>query len=356
MKKIITTILLILLTISGWAAHAQSDGVTVPDLTELNVPLAVSRLNDAGLLQGSEQARRWRAEDGIQPGRIVEQTPAPGSVVVPGTAVSYTVLRDVNAALVYDDNDLTLVNLGALPLDLSNVSFASLDGAAAGFNATRWTNILQPGNCVQVWSIGRTGPKSIEGCARMQFWLTTNNPQEHFWTGQGGTTSFAISQGESVRALCPVTSAGRCDLYLNEMGAAGEQTSFVYFEYTPDWLVIQNVTSEQWMTLEGFTIFNNAVPQRGLGVSVSDASLYTYRNPVAQVGRLAPGQCLVFTSSAMAETTLALPDCSVVGQLTIDSNLRFWSADFEMSSLTDGRRRSCPSAQIDVVTICIMPR
>lgn len=71
--------------------------------------------------------------DSLPPDRIVGQSAAPGSTAAPGAAVDVRVLRAANALLIYDDNDLMVVNLSAAALDLSSAVFAALDGVGAHF-------------------------------------------------------------------------------------------------------------------------------------------------------------------------------------------------------------------------------
>mgnify|MGYP003396994430 CR=1 FL=1 len=47
--------------------------------------------------------------------------------------------------------------------------------------------------------------------------------------------------------------------------------------------------------------------------------------------------------------------CDVIARLDISPDLIFWSKSFDMDSLTDGQRRTCPAAN-DGLTLCIMPR
>lgn len=334
---------------------AAQENVTVPDLTGLSVPAAAAALNNAGLALGAENNEGWTAESGLEQNRIQSQSVAAGTSVAPGTAVDITVLRSPNVILLYDDNDLTVVNNTGGELNLTGLVFNALDGSPASLAGTRWSDRLRANQCVQVWSIGRNGPKGLDECPLIQNWLVTTNAGEHFWTGGGGTTRFNVTQNGVERAQCAIANPGRCEFYLSAVSAA-DSTSYVYFAYTNDRLAIINRSTDQWMALSGFTVFNNFAATAGAPVPVGDPSLYGQRNinPVARVGQLAPGQCVLFTSGVL-EAPEPPQGCAVIANLAVDPTLIFWGAAFDMDS-SDGQRRSCPAAVVDKLTICVMPR
>lgn len=334
---------------------AAQDNVTVPDLTGLSVPAAAAALNNAGLALGAENNQGWTADSGLEQNRIQSQSVAAGSTVAPGTAVDITVLRSPNVVLLYDDNDFTLVNNTGGDINLTGLVFNALDGTSATLAGSRWSDFLRAGQCVQVWSVGRNGPKGLDECPLIQNWLVTTNAGEHFWTGAGGTTRFNVTQNGVERAQCAVTNPGRCEFYL-AAASAGDSTPFVYFAYTADRLAIINRSTDQWMALAGFTLFNNFGATPGAPIPVGDASLYGQSNisPIARLGQLAPGQCVLFTSGVI-EAAAPPQECTIIAQLAVDPSLIFWGAAFEMQS-SDGERRSCPVATVDKLTVCIMPR
>lgn len=352
----VVTCILILSLFMSFGVGAQAAPAVVPDVTGLPLPQAAARLNEAGFALGTESPRLWSASLGVPSGTVVAQTIAPGTTLEVGSGIDLTVLRPANVAAIYDDNELTLLNQGSAPIDLTTLGFASLDGASASFAAARWVPVLEPGGCVQVWSIVVNSPKPIDGCQEMQYWLTTNNPAEHFWIAQGGTTQFSIMEGGNIRAICAVSTAGRCEFYMGGGVIADERTDFVHFAYTQDWLVVRNTSDAQWMNLAGLPLFNYNVPQQGLGVPLGEASLYSYINPVSRFAHLAPGQCVLFRSSVVIEPDSSLPQCLVVAETVIDSSVRFWGAQFELQSALDGLRRACPAAVLGRITVCIMPR
>lgn len=354
--KLYKMALVIMLCIGAFSsANAQTTPAPVPDVTGLSLPLAAARLNEAGLALGAESTRLWSDALGVPQGTVVEQSVAPGTAVEAGSTVNLTVLRPANLVAIYDDNELTLLNQGIAPINLTTLGFAALDGSGASFAATRWANTLEPGRCVQVWSITVNSPKPIDGCREIR-WLTTNNPAEHFWTAQGGTTQFSITDNGMLRAICAVGPTGRCELYVGDGVVAEPGTDFVHFAYTQDWFVVRNTSDSQWMYLNDFPLFNYNVPQPGMGVPLTDASIYTYLNPVTRFGQLAPGQCILFRSSAVMEADSQPPQCLVTAELTIDTSVRFWGAQFELQSALDGMRRACPAATPARITVCIMPR
>jgi hypothetical protein len=270
-----------------------------------------------------------------------------------GSAVDVNVLRSPNALLIFDDNDLTLVNNTGADLNLAGITFAALDGSGAQLAGSRWSGVLRAGQCVQVWSVGRNGPKGLDECSTIQNWLVTTNAGEHFWTGTGGTTQFNVLQNGVPRATCPVTNPGRCEFFLSGTGAAGDATEYVYFAYLPDRLAIINQSTDRWMALEGFYVINNTANRAP--VFPGDPTLYTRHPPdVETVTRLAPGQCIFYTN--MSPTSEEPPQpCDVIARLDIGASVIFWGAPFGIAS-SDGQERSCPVATPDRLTICIMPR
>jgi hypothetical protein len=347
---------LFLFLVWGAAVATAQEPPTVPDVTGLSIPAAIARLNQVGLAGRANQWQAWDATSALPPDRIAAQSIPAGSAVQPGALVELTVLRAPNATLIYDDNDLTLLNRASAPMDLSTVILATVDGEPGSFSAAQWAESLRPGQCAQVWSVGRNGPKGLDECAAIQTWLVTRSTAQHVWTGRGGTSSFTVSQGGVQRAVCQVAVPGRCDFYLDAAGANGDATSFIHFEYNPDWLIVHNTSTDAWMPLAGFTVFNNAAAQQGAAFPLDDATLYPNRSPVASVGQLAPGQCILFLSGAPALPASNPPDCQVIAQLSVGVEVRFWAAAFDFDSLTDGRRRSCPAADPARITVCIMPR
>lgn len=67
--------------------------ITVPDLRGLTQELADSVLRQAGLALGTAMRR---TSDTREPGTVLEQTPAPGTLSAPGTTVNVTIARRRN--------------------------------------------------------------------------------------------------------------------------------------------------------------------------------------------------------------------------------------------------------------------
>ncbi|MCB9452936.1 MAG: PASTA domain-containing protein [Anaerolineaceae bacterium] len=349
--------LLILFILAGMPLAVAAQVVaTVPELVGLSLPQAAAQLNRAGLALGAQENVPWTAESGLPQNAVGAQSTAAGSQVAPGSAVDVTVLRSPNALLLYDDNDLTLVNQTGGELNLTGLFFQTVDGASASLAGTRWASSLREGQCVQVWSVGRNGPKGLDECSSIQNWLVTNNAGEHFWTGEGGVTQFNVMQNGVQRAVCPVANPGRCEFYLAGGGAAGDATEYVFFAYTTDRLAIINTSTDQWMPLEGFAVRNNFAPPYGATVNVADPSLFGRNvSPVANAQLLAPGQCIFFTNGSPTQDTPPQP-CDVIARLDIGASVIFWGADFDVESLTDDLPHSCPAATAGQLTLCIMPR
>ncbi len=352
--SIIITIFIALL-IFALPLFAQ-DNVAVPDITGLSLPEASAALNKVGLAVGTETIERWTAESGLEQNTITAQSIAPGTSTAPGTDVEITILRTPNALLIYDDNDLTLVNQTGNALNLRNIRFVALDGSEASFAANRWGDSLRPDQCAQVWSVGRNGSKGLDECSVIQNWLVTNDNGEHFWTGAGGTTQFAVMQNDIQRAVCTVGNPGRCEMFLGVGNLlASETADYVYFAYLVDRLAIINTSTDKWMPIGNLVVRNNAVQPFGAVVNVGDAGLFGNPETVGRIGRLAPGQCLLFTNSSDEAQTPPQP-CDVIAKLDVGPSVIFWSADFPIESITEEGERSCPAAVPDRLTLCIMPR
>jgi len=357
------TLVMLLLAVP-WAYAQEAASVSVPDLTGLNVPQAAVTLNEAGLALGTETALGWTAESGLPENTISQQTPAAGEQIEAGSAVNVTVLRSNNAILIYDDNDITLVNNTGGPLNLNGLTFSAVGGTtAASFNAGRWSPTLQSGDCGQLWSVARTGPKDVAECLSSTLWLTTNDSGQHFWTGSNGATQFNVVQDGVERAVCPVTVTGRCEFYL-ATNATTEVTPYVYFAYTSTQLIIMNQSDDQWMSIAELRITDSSGLTSPIATpEVYDAATYatsgleieTFRSPVARVGQLAPGQCLFLMISLPAETPPPQP-CTVIGQITAQVEAIWWQSPFRFVSLTDGVSRGCPGATPERLTVCILPR
>jgi hypothetical protein len=205
--------------------------------------------------------------------------------------------------------------------------------------------------------------RQIEGCAGIQNWLAVaNNPSEQFWTGLNGVTRFAVIQDGAPRAVCeaaPPGSGPRQCWFYSPVGISDDLTEYVYFAYTPTRLIIFNRSEDRWMPLRDTAVLNNnpILAQPGAGVPIGDPALYASRSPVADVSRLAPGQCALFTKGAGADDTLDLPQaCDVVARLDVNPDLIFWSAPFTVKSATNGQQHTCAAATEGRLTLCIMPR
>ncbi len=357
-------VVMLMLAVGAAAAPrslAQEQTLPVPDLTGLNSAQAAALLNSSGLMLGLEMSTGLTGLDHA-PNTIVQQSIAPGERAAPGARVDVVIARADNLTLVYDENDLTLINRSADALDLSGIAFGVAEGSPASFNAVRWTSQLPSGQCTQIWSIARSAPKDVEGCSRFASWLSTRDSSVHFWTAAHGVVSFNVVQNGMTRAVCPAAAVGaepiRCDVYVEAAAGDIDSTPYIYFAYTADRLIVFNRSSDQWMPVAGTVLynFNPNLMVAGSALLLGDASLYSARSPVADLARLAPGQCLLFTNGQALETVGSPQACFVTAQLDIDPNLIFWAAPFELVSQSDGQRRRCPAAVAGRITLCILPR
>ncbi|MBN2472273.1 MAG: PASTA domain-containing protein [Anaerolineae bacterium] len=364
LKNLVCLLALIgLLVMAAPVLLAQEGGGTpVPDVTGLHVPAAAARLNEVGLVLGSQTDEPWTEAAGQPANTILTQTVPPGQTVDAGSAVGVTVLRSPNMLLLYDVEGITLINQSGADLDLNGLVFTALDGAtASSFPATNWLPGLAAGECTQLWAVRRTGPSRLGECAGIARWLSTVNPANHFWTESNAVTRFSVSYGGVERTMCEAArrDAGqqRCEFFLPGSAAESDVAEYLYLAYTPDRLVVLNQTDDQWMALAG-TVFYNYNPNimvQGAEIRSGDPNLYQVLNPAAVIDQLAPGQCLLFTNGDPAVDAPPQP-CVPIARLDVHPDLIFWAADFELTGTTDDQRRTCPAAVPDQLTLCIMPR
>jgi hypothetical protein len=241
--------------------------------------------------------------------------------------------------------------------------FNALDGdTAASFPAANWMAALDGGgHCAQLWAEGRNGPEKPAECSGVQRWWSTVNPSAHFWTGSNGVTRFNVVYDGVERTVCEGAAQGQgqkqCTFFLPAGTAGGDTTGYVYLAYTTDRLIVHNQSGDKWMPLAQTFVYNYNpnVSVRGAHLILGDPTLYNNPATLADMTRLAPGQCLMFTNSS-PEVTSPPETCDVIGRLDVHPQLIFWAADFEVGSATDGRRRTCPAATAGKMTICVMPR
>ncbi len=346
-------VICVMLTLSIVMVNAQGDDpIIVPDLTGRSVPQAAAFLNDMGLQIGPEIAVGWTAGSDLLPNTIISQSISAGEEAAYGTVIGITVARAPNALLIYDDNDITLVNQAGGAISLGGVRFVSNGGAPqAAFEAGRWDASVGAGNCTQLWSVGRSAAKDIPECSSIR-WITTNNPAEHFWTGANGAGDFIIVQDGIERAVCPVSATGRCEFFLNA-ATSSEIAQYIYMVYTSDRFSVFNNTTDQWMALNNTTI-SSAYAAAGTPM-VSESFFQDEVNVVGYVEFLAPGQCIVYTNNA--DGAAAPQPCKEIGRASFNTQpTLFWNAEFSVRSVNDGEDHVCPAGQANRLTICILPR
>lgn len=344
-------------------ARAQDDPVTVPDVTGLSVPQAAAVLNQNGLALGSQSSEPWSEAAGQPANTVLNQSVVPGMTVERGTAIDVGVLRAPNMLLVYDAESITLINQNDSPVSLRGLVFTAVDGnTPASFAATDWTGALDGGQrCAQLWAVRRTGPERPPECAGVQRWLSTVNAGVHFWTGANGVSAFRVVYDGVEYATCDAASVGagrkQCAFYLPADAESSANTPYIYFVYTTDQLLVLNQSTDQWMPVAQTVVYNYnpniSIP--GANVDIGDPGLFGNPATVADIGRLAPGQCLWFTNSS-PEIAAPPQECDAIARLDIAPQFIFWAADFELESVTDGLRHTCPAATPGKLTVCVMPR
>lgn len=340
---------------------AQDNQVAVPDLTGLPLPQAAALMNNAGINLGTELALDWDATSTLPENTIADQSIAAGTMVERGTSVDVSVLRTPNMVLIYDDNDLTLVNTTANTADLTALRFAATAGSPASFAASRWASNVGENRCTQVWAIPRNQSKKLSECEDIQHWLTTNTTGEHFWTQTTGVQEFAVIDNGIQRTACPAAppesqdSPLRCSFYFDGANAGQNDTFFYYFAYTTEAIVLLNPTEDKWMPTDRSTIYsaNAAAAPIVLGDIVTWGENFSV--PVGDLTRLAPSQCLVMTTASAMDAPL--PEaCNPIAQQAQGAQSSFWLTDFEIESANSGQLHKCPAATEGRVTRCIIPQ
>lgn len=349
------------LSLVMFPSQAQESQATVPDLRGLTLPHAAALLNSLGLNLGTELAVDWTAESGLPENTIGEQSVASNTSVERGTTIDVGILRLPNVVLIYDDNDLTLVNTTDNITDLSTLRFAAVAGSPASFAANRWSSSLGEKKCTQIWSIRRNNSKNLPECEDIQNWLTTNNTGEHFWTQTSGVQEFTVIEDGIQRTACTAAptdsqdSPLRCSFYLDGANAGQDTTFFYYFAYTTDAMVLFNPSEDKWMPTDRSTIYssNAAIAPLILGDTVTWGENFAVE--AGDLTRLAPNQCLLMTTSS-AIGAEAPEACTVIAQQAQGAQTTFWLSDFEVESANDGQRHTCPAATPGRLTRCIVPQ
>ena len=132
-------VILVSVFFTAWGGLvAQEQTVTVPDVTGLNVPQAAALLNKNGLRLGLENNQGWTADSGLPENTINGQSIPTGQTTPFGTTIDVNVLRSPNALVIYDDNDLTLVNHSGGDLNLTGITFVAANGNGAQLAGSRW--------------------------------------------------------------------------------------------------------------------------------------------------------------------------------------------------------------------------
>jgi hypothetical protein len=358
--RILRSVILALIIFIGAVGSAQpleqtASAVSIPNLAGLTPPQAAAALNAARLQLGSQSSATATAPQ--LPGTITGQIPAAGSTISPGAAVDVVIAYAPNIRLIYDNNDLTIINIGAQPLDVRTIDLQASDAVPVSFDGQRWGRQVEPTDCVQVWSTRRTQPKSLAECRRIEAWLSTTDPSQHVWKESAGVQHFVVRQDGVARGECPAAGAGTrgnplvCEIYL-EQAQPAPVWPFIYLAYTRDTLVVHNTSGDRWMRLNA-----TVTPASGGMFSFNDISLYraidglvvNNGNDGSVLRQLAPSQCVRFRPANAPISTLPEP-CLIFADALIDG-VPFWHTPFTIED-SSGDKHVCGAAMPDVVTTC----
>jgi hypothetical protein len=258
--------------------------------------------------------------------------------------------------LLYDDNDITLVNQSGAPVDSTQVVFLSSN---TRFNGSRWGGqMIAPGDCVQLWSVGRSSGKGLDQCGEVKPWITSNDTTEHFWTGPNQDDTFTVLQNGAPRGECPKSRVAGEVLSCPFNWAANDDndgyTPYIYLIYTPTQFQIWNNSKDEWMPLRGIQL-ESETKSSGPLVPRDRTRFDNHESILADLGRLAPNQCIYYTS-ASANGSKLLQACDEVARVSLPAEGYVWTADFDVLSNSLAAPATCPAAEAGRLTVCIVPR
>jgi hypothetical protein len=338
-------------------AHVQT---FIPPVIGLNVPQAAAVLHRAGLTLGALEHRLMPNDTGsssLPVGRVIGQMPDAGSAADVGYEVSLVVELPANVAVIYDDNDLTLLNLTGREIDLASVS---ISGGGQVLSGSRWRAARLPsGRCVQAWSISRAVSKPVEGCEDIGAWFATLDRTAHVWMSPEAA-QFELSIAGVPVMTCPTAPTTtletplRCAGYWSAQADGQNVARFLYLAYTMDALVARNPSSDYWMYLD-----RPLETGSGQVVHLSAADWYESVLPAilsenaGKMLRLAPEECAWLRAADSSE--VGLPQaCGLIAAEGVQ-DAPFWREDFSLMGF-DGVRRACAAAVSGRLTICVLQR
>lgn len=332
-------------------AVAQAEDPAVPDLNGLNVPQAAAALRLANLALGEV---RWDFSTAQNTNAIIGQEPIAGSALEVGGVVDVVVAQTPNIRLVYDDNDLTLINMSGGAIDLNGLLLArETDGRA--LPGARWPlEVLPTGGCLQVWSVARSVSKPVEGCRDITAWFSTGVTEVHVWTPLPEQETFSLSIAGELVADCQTAIPADSD---NPRVCEGYVTPspdpttarYLYFSYTPGALVVKNPSPDLWMPLDVTLVGGGESVDLGAAALYSNTLLVVLDEDGWRVLPLAPGDCAVL----FVDDPVPLPEaCGLV--IAEATGADFWAGGFRLGGQVIAR--TCPAASDDRLTVCVLQR
>lgn len=354
MKKLMIMICVALISLLPVTAQ-EGQTVVVPDVVDLTVAQAGAVLNQAGLSLGEEIVETPPSAE-FNPTIVVRQSVAPGTETSHGDAVDVTVYRQAqtNMLLLYDDNDITMVNQTGAAIDSRDVLFVSSN---TRFHGGRWARIIQPGDCVQLWSVGRSSGKGLDQCGEVNPWMTTNDPAEYFWNTQNQDATFKVMHKGLPAGECPKsTVAGlmvSCEFYWPLDTTNDGYTPYIYLAYTTERMQIWNNSEDEWMPVGGIQLIGEDGTR---GALTADPSIFdNSESIIADVERLAPNQCLYYPGMNMADSD-PIQECDEIARYTFTIDNPIFTQNFDVLSNSIAAPAKCPAATPGRLTVCIVPR
>jgi hypothetical protein len=350
-------LLFVSLALTGGNTRGQaSSPITVPDVVGLTVPEAAAVLHRAGLKLGP-QTSVYRLDQAHN--TVIGQTPPADASAEPLSEVGIEVVIQTNIEIVYDNNDITVINLTGTTLNGGRMRFEAIDSGlpsppAFSFNEVADLRVsVDDDQCLQFWSISEGMGQPADGCARgLDGWFASILTERHFWTRASEAATFRFWYGDQPVGDCPtmrdLRGKQRCPMRLALDPDEGDTAEYLYFVYSADQLIVKNASARRWMAVDGVTFG---------GIDLGDFARIPRETFVGSERRLAPGECILLTAASISTGEPIQDDlsveCFVIARGELSDVDLFWRRGFAL-----GDAASCPPppATNAARSICLVPR
>lgn len=252
------------------------------------------------------------------------------SIVItpPPLAAPSATPQGIDIRLIYDDLQLTLVNVSGRPLDLGRLLLTSESGTISierwnSKSLTRSLYSFSSGDCLQAFIYGYDGlqPYTSE-CNIRHAWFVAGDGED-FWRD---TSTFAVNRDGIRIAVCSVI-AGRCDISLSANLGNAISTPVPNATPAPSGVDIRLIITPQSVTL--LNISGRDLDLRDLVFS-SDSASFAAINWVTQplsrpLGQFTAGDCLQVWGLGSDEQALPAGCFVRHGWIVVPENQQFWA-------------------------------